>query len=232
MTPALRRPIVMLVTSRARLAERVGVSPDDLGRITTALLKQIESAAGAGVSLIQLREPDLDTRALTALTRAAVRAVDGTLAQLIVSGRPDVAMATAAHGVHLPERGLPADRVRALLPRPAVVGVSIHAATTGPSAPAVDYAVFGTVYPTRSKPGGHELARLDGLRRAAEASDVPVLAIGGVTPGRLTEIAATGASGVAAIELFLPGPGSATVTDLRKILESVHEAFDTVRDVS
>jgi len=232
MTLARRRPIVMLVTSRARLAERVGAAPNDIERVTPHLLSQIESAAAAGVTVIQLREPDLEARALARLTRAAMRVIEGTEASLVVNGRVDVALAAGAHGVHLPERGLPSDRVRALLPPPSLVGASIHAPVEEQDGRSLDYAVFGTIYGTRSKAPGQALAGLDGLRRAVDGSAVPVLAIGGVTVARVAEIAATGAAGFAAIELFLPASASSSSASLRKILESAHEAFDTVGDVS
>jgi thiamine-phosphate pyrophosphorylase len=232
MTLAGRRPIVMLVTSRARLAERVGATPNDLESVTPHLLSQIESAAASGVTVIQLREPDLEARALARLTRAAMRVIAGTEASLVVNGRVDVALATGAHGVHLPEHGLPPDRVRALLPRPSLVGASIHAPVPALDGRALDYAVFGTIYETRSKAPWSALAGLDGLRRAVDVSAIPVLAIGGVTLARIAEIAATGAGGFAAIELFLPAAGSSSRASLRKILESAREAFDTVGDVS
>jgi thiamine-phosphate diphosphorylase len=232
MTLGPRRPIVMLVTSRARLAERVGAAPNDLESITPHLLSQIESAAAAGVTVIQLREPDLEARALARLTRAAMRVVEGTEASLVVNGRVDVALAARAHGVHLPERGLPSDRVRALLPQPALVGASIHAPVPELDGRSLDYAVFGTIYGTISKAPGQALAGLDGLRRAVDRSAIPVLAIGGVTLARISEIAATGAAGFAAIELFLPASASSSGATLRKVLASAHEAFDTVGDVS
>jgi thiamine-phosphate diphosphorylase len=232
MTLARRRPIVMLVTNRARLAERVGAPPNDLESVTPHLLSQIESAAAAGVTVIQLREPDLEGRALARLTRAAMRVVEGTGVSLVVNGRVDVALAAGAHGVHLPERGLPSDRVRALLPQPALVGASIHAPVPELDGGSLDYAVFGAIYGTRSKAPGQVLAGLNGLRSAVDASATPVLAIGGVTLPRIAEIAATGAAGFAAIELFLPASASSSGASLRKILESAREEFDTVGDVS
>jgi len=232
MTLARRRPIVMLVTNRARLAERVGATPNDLESVTPHLLSQIESAAAAGVTVIQLREPDLEGRALARLTRAAMRVIEGTHSSLVVNGRVDVALVAGSHGVHLPERGLPPERVRALLPQPALVGASIHAPVQDLDARSLDYAVFGTIYETRSKAPAQALAGLDGLRRAADASTIPVLAIGGVTLERIAEIAATGAAGFAAIELFLPVSASPSSARLRKILESAREEFDTVGDVS
>ena len=232
MTLARRRPIVMLVTNRARLAERVGATPNDLESVTPHLLSQIESAAAAGVTVIQLREPDLEARALARLTRAAMRVIEGTQSLLVVNGRVDVAVSAGAHGVHLPERGLPPALVRVLLPQPALVGASIHAPVPELDGNSLDYVVFGTVYGTRSKAPGQALAGLDSLRRAVDVSAVPVLAIGGVTLPRIAEIAAAGAAGFAAIELFLPVSASSSSASLRKILESAREEFDTVGDVS
>lgn len=232
MTLARRRPIVMLVTNRARLAERVGATPNDLESVTPHLLSQIESAAAAGVTVIQLREPDLEARALARLTRAAMRVIEGTQSLLVVNGRVDVAVSAGAHGVHLPERGLPPALVRVLLPQPALVGASIHAPVPELDGNSLDYVVFGTVYGTRLKAPGQALAGLDSLRRAVDVSAVPVLAIGGVTLPRIAEIAAAGAAGFAAIELFLPVSASSSSASLRKILESAREEFDTVGDVS
>jgi thiamine-phosphate diphosphorylase len=232
MTLARRRPIVMLVTNRARLAERVGARPDDLDSVTPHLLSQIESAAAAGVTMIQLREPDLEARALASLTRAALRVIHGSTSVLVVNGRVDVALAAAAHGVHLPERGLPPDRVRGLVGDDAVVGASVHGAVTASDGRPLDYAVFGTIYGTRSKAAEQGLAGVDGLRRAVGESVVPVLAIGGVTLARITEIAAAGAAGFAAIELFLPESRGSDIARVRRIVQSAHEAFDTVGNVS
>jgi thiamine-phosphate pyrophosphorylase len=230
MTLASRRPIVMLVTSRARLAERAGLRRNDLESVEPHLLSQIEEAAAVGVPLIQLREPDLDTRSLNRLARAAMAVVRGSSTRLVVNGRPDVALVAGTDGVHLPERGLPASAVRTLLPRPAIIGSSVHDAARLEAA-ALDYAVFGTVYRTSSKVAGHSVAGLEGLRRAVVDAAVPLLAIGGVTPERFAEIAAAGAAGFAAIGLFLPRAGESSITYLRKILESACEAFDTVNDV-
>jgi thiamine-phosphate pyrophosphorylase len=226
------RPIVMMVTDRRRLAERVGVRGDDTAAITEVLLRQISAATEAGVDLIQLREPDLDARTLTELARSAMRIVAGSPTRVVINGRVDVACAANANGVHLPAHGLSPSVARVLLPRPATVGVSIHASDAPPPAAHVDYALFGTVYLSRSKPAGRGIAGIAGLRHSVEHSDVPVLAIGGVTVARLAELAACGAGGIAAIELFLSCEADLFYADMRKVLESVHEAFDTVRGVS
>ena len=71
------------------------------------LVALIGEAARAGVDLIQIREPDLDDRALVTLARAAVAAVRGTPARVIVNDRADVALAAGAAGVHLRGDSMP-----------------------------------------------------------------------------------------------------------------------------
>jgi thiazole tautomerase (transcriptional regulator TenI) len=66
-----------------------------------------------------------------------------------------------------------------------------------------DYLLFGTVFPGGSK-GDAATQGLDALKRAAAASTVPLLAIGGITPERSAAVVAAGATGVAAIGAFLP----------------------------
>jgi thiamine monophosphate synthase len=67
----------------------------------------------------------------------------------------------------------------------------------------VDYLIAGTVFATASKPSSHALLGEAGLAAVVRAVDVPVLAIGGMTPARMAQVAAAGASGVAGIGLFL-----------------------------
>jgi thiamine-phosphate pyrophosphorylase len=69
-----------------------------------------------------------------------------------------------------------------------------------------DYLIAGTVFPSASKSTGPlaaELLGIEGLRAIVNASAVPVLAIGGITPDRIDSVLAAGAAGIAAIGLFI-----------------------------
>lgn len=223
--------MVMLVTDRSRLAERLELAAQSPAALD-ALMSLIGEAARSGVDVIQVRERDLPDRTLADLVRRAVVASAGTKARVVVNDRLDVALACGAGGVHLPERGLPPERARGLLPEGSLVGASAHDPSAMPPEGSVDYVVFGTVFPTRSKPAGHWVSGVSGLRAAVAAASVPVLAIGGITVERLAEIAAVGAGGVAAVDLFLPAPPGQSSTPLRRIVEFVHEAFDSAPHVS
>jgi thiamine-phosphate pyrophosphorylase len=194
----------------------------------SALLDLIASAARAGVDLIQVREPGISDRALLDLVRAALIAVEGTRARVIVNERTDVALAAGAAGVHLKAASVPASRVRAIAPHPFLIGRSVHTLDEAVAADrdGVDYLCFGTVFPSQSKPPGHRVAGLDALRTVTARVSVPVLAIGGVTERGIQDVAAEGAGGVAAIGLFAATP------DLPALVRTLRRAFDSGSEVN
>jgi thiamine-phosphate pyrophosphorylase len=166
------------------------------------LAEWVRQLAAAGVDGVQLREKDLDDRALYGLVRLA-RSVFPPPGRLLVNGRLDVALAAGADGAHLPADGVPAHALRQRFgPRP-LLGCSTHRLSEVAAAreAGADYVTFGPVYPTPGKAAWGEPPGLSGLARAA-ALGIPVYALGGVTLDRLGEVAAAGAAGAAGIRLF------------------------------
>jgi thiamine-phosphate pyrophosphorylase len=193
------------------------VTPAILPEHVPALVATIGAAASAGVDLVQVRQPALDTRTLVAVVRGALEAVQGTRARVLVNERLDVALAAGAHGVHLKEDSMPAARLRAAAPRGLLIGRSVHSvdAVRRADVETLDYLVFGTVFETPSKPG-REAAGADALAAAVRETRLPVLAIGGMTLGRLAPVSRAGAAGIAAIRLFADHADRA-VTDVRRL---------------
>ena len=192
-----------------------------------ALVDRVAAAARAGVHLVQIREHDLDGRALTRLVERCLLAVRGTAARIVVNDRLDVALAAGAHGVHLRGDSVPGLRVRAIISRPFVVGRSVHAREEAERvADGLDYLVYGSVFDTSSKPGA-VAAGTRGLAEVAGATTRPVLAVGGMTTERASEVARAGAAGFAAIGLFADCP----VDALQVIVRTASMAFDTLGGV-
>jgi len=173
------------------------------GRALTDVVRAALAATPAdarGAVAVQLRDKDLDGRALTTLAhelRALTRAAG---AALYVNDRVDVALAVGADGVHLGARALsPADVARVA---PALaVAVSTHTRAEVEAAarsPNVRFAVFGPVWDTPSKRPYGSPVGVDALRDAATVG-LPLLALGGVTPARVAVARAAGAVGVACI---------------------------------
>jgi thiamine-phosphate pyrophosphorylase len=189
------------------------------------LLSSVAAAAHAGVNLIQIRDHEATARALTELTRAALKAVAGTAARVVVNDRLDVALAAGASGVHLRSESMPASRVRAVTPPGFLVGQSVHSvaeADAADAAGACDYLIFGTIFASTSKPAGHRSAGLEPLRSICARVRTPVLAIGGVSLANASEIAQAGSAGIAAISLFRQG----SADQISQAVGALRRAFD------
>ncbi len=205
-----------LVTDRARLGPAW----------PTALPALVARAAAAGVDLVQVRERDLEARALGALVARCLRAIGGSGTRLLVNDRLDVALAEGAHGVHLPSGGLQPAAVRAHSAPGFLIGRSVHSvaeAATVTAEGGADFLVLGTVFPSASKPGVAP-AGLAQVRTVAAATHLPVLAIGGITEATLGSLPGTGVAGVAAIGFLTVD----SVEEIRRRVRLVREAFDTL----
>ena len=170
------------------------------------LLAWCEALRAAGVDGVQLREKDLEDRALFEAARQ-VRGILPPGSKLLVNGRADVAVAAGADGVHLPADGVPVAPLRRRFGG-LLLGRSTHHLEEVEDArrSGADYVTFGPVYPTPGKGPPTGLAAL----AAAAGIGIPVFALGGVEPDRFPEVAAAGAHGAAGIRMFV-APAAAAV---------------------
>jgi thiamine-phosphate pyrophosphorylase len=170
-----------------------------------ALVNAIEIACRAGVRAVQLREKDLDAKALYTLTCRVREVTGGDRAKLFVNDRVDVTLAAEGDGVHCPERGFPVPDAKRLLGPSRQVGTSTHSLESAQQAEiqGADFVTFGPVFSTPSKKAYGAPQGLKTLATVAEAVTIPVFAIGGVTPERAAQCLAHGASGVALISSIL-----------------------------
>lgn len=203
------------------------------------LLLKIAEAATAGVDYIQLREKDLPIRDLEILAREAVASIEtarrqGSRTRLLINSRSDVALASAAHGVHLVSRDISPGDIRALWmntrpQRPPVIGVSCHSVVDVRVAESqgADFAVLAPIFgkAATGAPGiglaplaeacGRVLAP-EHTEAAPKPSPFPVLALGGVTLENAAACIAAGAAGIAGIRLFQEHDVHSVVRKLRR----------------
>jgi thiamine-phosphate pyrophosphorylase len=188
-----------LVTDRRRLCAEGASFDAARGR----LVDQAKWATRAKIDFIQVRERDLETINLATLVTDLVRVSRGSGTRVVVNDRVDVALACGADGVHLRHDSIPTESLRTMVPDGFLVGRSVHGVAEATMAGPVDYLIAGAVFPTASKPASTSWLGLEGLAGIVQAVSRAVLAIGGISPERLDEIAATGAAGVAGIGLFI-----------------------------
>jgi len=221
--------MLCLVTDRRRLGAALGLGPAEW---LDALRAQVFAAAAAGIDLVQVREPDIEAAELGRLVRTLIGDTRHTAARILVNDRLDVALATGAAGVHLKERSFSIAEARTLAPAGFLVGRSVHDPTTAGSAGIADYLMAGTVLPTASKPSGERLG-WDGLAQVVKAAGGrPVLAIGGMALSSIPLVAASGATGVAAIGAFVPELGQGLSEFVQKRVIDMRLGFDSANPVS
>jgi len=214
----------MMVTDRHRVDTGGGA-----GAVIDALVDAAARAARCGATMIQVRERGLDDGVLLELAARIVEQAAAAGVKVVVNDRVDVALASGADGVHLPAHGAPPERVRPIVPPGFLIGRSVHAeaeAVEVARGGACDYLIFGSVFETASKPGGHVPAGIDALARVCGAVPLPVIAIGGIVPDRarpdrLIAVARAGAAGIAAIGMFAGGDEGT----LRAAVQQIEDAF-------
>ena len=191
-------------------------------------MDQIAGAVSGGVDVVQIRERDLEGRALADLTRRIVALAAGSSARIVVNDRVDIALATGAAGVHLREDSMPIDAAQRLAGKLALIGRSIHGPEGARAARGASYLIAGSVFTSDSKPG-HKPLGLDGLRQTVlHSGGCPVWAVGGVTRERLPSILEAGARGVAAISVFIPsGPARDLARAVQELTSQLRFSFDS-----
>ena len=185
------------------------------------LVEVVEECLGAGLRAMQLREKDLPVRDLLALAGPLREATRRHGARLLINDRTDVALAVRADGVQRTHDSLPVGALRGMTPAGFLIGASVHSPSEAQEAASqgADFLVFGPVWDTASK---RAYGPPQGLRRVAAGTAVPVLAIGGITPGRVRDALAAGAAGVATISAILAADRPAEAT--RAFLDALGRA--------
>ena len=119
-----------------------------------SLEEAVAQAIEGGANLVQLREKDLPVADFLALAEK-LRAVTRGRALFLVNDRLDAALACAADGVHLPERGLPVAAARRLAGEGFIIGRSVHGVAEAARAQeeGADYVQVGTIFASVSHPG-------------------------------------------------------------------------------
>jgi len=179
-----------------RLPRTMGVThAGEIG--ADAQLAALDAALGAGLRLVQIREPVLTPEARAAFAREAVARCRAQGAIALINGDAALAEATGADGLHLR-----AGQLAGLTARPDFewVGASCHTRADLEAAAKLelDYALLGPVLPTATHPGAAGIG-WGAFHMLTRDLPMPVLAIGGLLPTDMDTARSYGAHGIAAI---------------------------------
>ncbi|RPB25903.1 HK-domain-containing protein [Terfezia boudieri ATCC MYA-4762] len=189
------------------------VTSSDLLPSNTTLAKHVEAAIKGGVSIVQLREKNLDTGAFIRLAKEVHGVTKKHSVPLLINDRVDVALAVGCEGVHVGQSDLDYATARVLLGPSAYIGISATNVTEAVKAlddisdvyadPGTTYLGLGPVYATATKPdhktpigpeGIREILqslsthKLSGARASRPLPDTQFVAIGGINRENLYNV--------------------------------------------
>ncbi len=151
--------------------------------------------SGGDVAAFQLRlKPACDEEVL-AVGRALLPVCHAHDVAFIVNDRPDLAVKLGADGVHIGQSDMDVRGTRRIVGHERDIGVTCHASrhlayVAGEQG--ADYVAFGAFFPSPTKDSGHR-ADPELLRIWHETTEIPAVAIGGITAENCAPLVEAGA---------------------------------------
>lgn len=162
------------------------------------LLSCIEDSIKGGVTLVQLREKNVNSNDYFNLALKVKEMVRKYDIPLIINDRVDIALAVYADGVHLGPEDLPIASARKLMGNDRIIGASANCIEEALEfqRQGADYLGVGALFPTKTK-SNTEHVTLTQLKAIKEAVKIPVVGIGGISIENAASVKAAGVDGIA-----------------------------------
>ena len=144
-------------------------------------LKKIEDSILGGVTILQLREKNLNDKKFIELALLAKKITDKYQIKLIINDNINVCLGVDAHGIHIGQDDLSPNIVRRRLGPKKIIGLSIQKLEHlySSSNEDIDYYGVGALLPTKTKDDAVLVDR-ETLRKICKESTLPVVGIGGL----------------------------------------------------
>ena len=185
--------------------------------------RRVSEAMEGGAQVVQLREKHLSQEAMLRAAERFVALCRSHGAVSIIIDDVEAAAASGADGVHVGQEDLEAGRARALLGPDKLIGVSAHNVEEALAAQAAgaDYLGVGAAFVTGTKSDAAPISR-ETIRAITQAVDIPVVAIGGIGPENILDLAGCGLDGVAVVSaLFAREDTAQAARQMRALAEQI-----------
>ena len=164
-----------------------------------AFLNCVKAAILGGVSVVQLREKELEAGEFFKLGLKLKKLCDELSTPLIINDRIDLALALDAAGVHLGQEDLPVSVARKILGVDKIIGLSLK--NLAQMQAGADYLGCGALRATPTKKS--TILSLESLREIAKNSPLPVVAIGGIDEDVVASLRGLKLAGVAVVRAIM-----------------------------
>jgi thiamine-phosphate pyrophosphorylase len=190
---------------------------------TERLLMQVEAALAGGVAAVQYRDKSDDVARRHEQASELVALCRRFGVPLIVNDDLRLADLADADGVHLGRDDGSLREARIILGKGKFIGASCYQSldlALAAQAAGADYVAFGSFFASPTKPDAPR-ASLGLLREAAPIIQVPLVAIGGITPSNAPPLLDAGADSLAVLSAVFDAP------DIRAAARALNQLFET-----
>ncbi len=188
-----------------------------------SLAEQVEKAARAGVTMVQLREKEIGFDEYVALAIEIAAVAHRYDIPLIINDNVEVAIASGADGVHVGQSDMEAANARRKIGPDRILGVSAETVESALEAErcGADYIGTGALFTTSTKEDAQNIS-LSELKEICDSVSIPVVAIGGITEKNIMDLSGSGIVGVALVSaIFAQKDIKASVSRLLTLIEKI-----------
>ncbi len=164
----------------------------------------VEEAIKGGVTVVQLREKNLNTLDFYNIAIKIKIITDKYKVPLIINDRIDIAMAINCAGVHVGQNDMPAGIARSIIGYNKIIGVSTSTLEEAQKAEkeGADYVGVGAMFPTSTKDDAKAVS-VYSLTEIKEGISIPVVAIGGINQENVELLKPANIDGIAVVSAIL-----------------------------
>lgn len=165
------------------------------------LLIHVAQAIKGGASLVQYRSKTSNDMVREHSATALLELCREQRVPLLINDDVELAARIGADGVHLGQMDTALAEARHRLGQGAIIGVTCHASlqdAQAAQAAGADYVAFGRFFDSQTKPATPP-AEIDILKQAKASLNIPICAIGGITPENAPWLITAGADLLAVI---------------------------------
>lgn len=186
-----------------------------VGRQT--LLEQMEDALKGGVTLIQLREKDLEEAAFLREAIQAKELCHRYHVPLIINDNVEVALQSGADGVHVGIEDAPVAEIRKRVGKDFIIGATAKTIQQAQLAEAsgADYLGVGAVFPSPTKKSAIRITN-EQLNEICASVSIPAVAIGGITRDNMAQLKGSRIDGVAVVSAIFAAEDIKTAAEQLK----------------
>lgn len=185
----------------------------------------VEKAILGGVTMVQLREKNIDNDSFIELAKKVKQVCNKYKVPFIINDNLEVALAVDSDGIHIGQDDLPAILVRQKIGPDKILGVSAHNLDEAIAAKkaGATYLGAGAMFSTTTKDNTTNLS-IEQLQAITKNVDIPVVAIGGINYDNCLSLKNCNLAGIAVVSAIMAATNiSEAASNLKKRAQVIYD---------